>query len=342
MRINAAVIVTVIAAAATAAASPAAAAATSIELQSGFVLPSQQQQQQQQQQHAGPRRPCSSVAQPCPSHPGRTFCESDPAPGQCDDPMPHKPCPPCPAPSDDSGPPKTTGASVWSLDIVPPSAKSDYIVCNSRACRDGVAIKHGAVISSSVERAPLLDDGGTGHAGTPSWCSDPCPKGATALTSYWSDSLQDTLTTASKPPADGGYKSVHVEGYCLEDKPPLSSTLGASTQLLQYWSAARNDSFLVLKGGHWEAVAKQQGYVQRGAPECWALTPPPSSCRNGTDCGGTNLWTPWRSEPPDPSYTNPGAGMPVPRSSDILDWEYKSGANPGYGVKNALFEPFLH
>ena len=41
---------------------------------------------------------CTTKPQPCPGHPGATFCNSDPAPGQCDKPMPHKPCPPCPPP----------------------------------------------------------------------------------------------------------------------------------------------------------------------------------------------------------------------------------------------------
>jgi hypothetical protein len=39
---------------------------------------------------------CTTEPQPCPGHPGVTFCLSDPAPSQCDAPMPHKPCPPCP------------------------------------------------------------------------------------------------------------------------------------------------------------------------------------------------------------------------------------------------------
>ena len=42
---------------------------------------------------------CSSVPQPC-QEPGRKFCESDPAPGQCQGPPPTH-CPPCSA-----GPPK--------------------------------------------------------------------------------------------------------------------------------------------------------------------------------------------------------------------------------------------
>eukprot|EP01043_Picozoa_sp_COSAG02_P053919 COSAG02_NODE_6026_length_3863_cov_7.223433_4_plen_317_part_00 len=43
------------------------------------------------------RVPCTVTPQPCPSHPGRTFCASDPSSGQCDKPS-RKPCPPCPPP----------------------------------------------------------------------------------------------------------------------------------------------------------------------------------------------------------------------------------------------------
>jgi hypothetical protein len=42
--------------------------------------------------------PAPCPAQPCPSHHDRTYCPSDKAPGQCDAPMPHPPCPPCGAP----------------------------------------------------------------------------------------------------------------------------------------------------------------------------------------------------------------------------------------------------
>ena len=40
---------------------------------------------------------CTTTPQPCPSHPGRTFCASDKSPGQCDRPSVTK-CPPCPPP----------------------------------------------------------------------------------------------------------------------------------------------------------------------------------------------------------------------------------------------------
>lgn len=43
-----------------------------------------------------PRLQCNASAQPCSAHPGVTFCMSDNTSGQCDKPMPHKPCPPCP------------------------------------------------------------------------------------------------------------------------------------------------------------------------------------------------------------------------------------------------------
>lgn len=39
--------------------------------------------------------PCNSTPQPCPSHPGHTFCATDKTPGQCDRPS-VKICPPCP------------------------------------------------------------------------------------------------------------------------------------------------------------------------------------------------------------------------------------------------------
>ena len=41
----------------------------------------------------GVAAPCA--ASPCPGHPAVNFCPSNPASGQCDAPMPHKPCPPC-------------------------------------------------------------------------------------------------------------------------------------------------------------------------------------------------------------------------------------------------------
>ena len=45
-----------------------------------------------------PAAGCTTKPQLCPSHPGVTFCKSDPAAGQCDKAMPHKPCPACPPP----------------------------------------------------------------------------------------------------------------------------------------------------------------------------------------------------------------------------------------------------
>lgn len=48
--------------------------------------------------------PCTRTPQPCPNHPGRTFCASDPSPGQCDRPS-AKTCPPCPPPVPPKPPP---------------------------------------------------------------------------------------------------------------------------------------------------------------------------------------------------------------------------------------------
>eukprot|EP01050_Picozoa_sp_SAG11_P014298 SAG11_NODE_1744_length_4334_cov_32.676033_1_plen_54_part_00 len=33
---------------------------------------------------------CTTTPQPCPGHPGVTFCNSDPRAGQCGEKMPHK------------------------------------------------------------------------------------------------------------------------------------------------------------------------------------------------------------------------------------------------------------
>lgn len=41
---------------------------------------------------------CTTEPQPCPGHPGRTFCQSDSAAHQCDFPPRKTPCPPCPKP----------------------------------------------------------------------------------------------------------------------------------------------------------------------------------------------------------------------------------------------------
>jgi hypothetical protein len=51
-----------------------------------------------------PGGPCTTTPQPCPSHPGRTFCMSDKEPGQCDRPS-AKACPPCPQPPNHCVPP---------------------------------------------------------------------------------------------------------------------------------------------------------------------------------------------------------------------------------------------
>ena len=69
--------------------------------------------------------------------------------------------------------------------------------------------------------------------------------------------------------------------------------------------------------------------------------PAPITCRNGTNCGGTNLWTRWGdhgedSNPPNKTcsktWCNPSPnGIPFPQSKDLVGWSFKSGCNPGYG-----------
>ena len=60
-----------------------------------------------------------------------------------------------------------------------------------------------------------------------------------------------------------------------------------------------------------------------------------ATCRNGTDCGGTNEWTKWHDTTLPNStcntvWCNPGT-MPYPPSKDLVGWEFKSGCNSGYG-----------
>lgn len=155
--------------------------------------------------------------------------------------------------------------------------------------------------------------------------------GTVPLKSYFSEKLQDTLTVASSEGLawatnpEHGYKFMQIEGYCYSAK-----TKDGGAALTQYWSAGRNDSFLVVVGSGNEVAAKSAKYQEKWV-ECWsAPPPPPATCRAGTDCGGTGKWTTWEDKPPTPAYTNPGT-IPFPKSKDLLGWEYKSGSNPGYG-----------
>jgi hypothetical protein len=90
--------------------------------------------------------------------------------------------------------------------------------------------------------APFLKEAGAGDA---------------PLKSFFSESLQDTLTTASteglawaSDPAHG-YKFMQIEGYCSAKADP-----GGADELVQYWSAGRNDSYIVAKGSSDENSAK--------------------------------------------------------------------------------------
>jgi hypothetical protein len=99
--------------------------------------------------------------------------------------------------------------------------------------------------------------------------------GAVALKSFYSESLKDTLTTASAEglawaadPANG-YKLLQIEGYCSTAKPAASGGAAAELQLVQYWSASRNDSFLVPVGSVDERNALSTHYVKKWT-ECFA------------------------------------------------------------------------
>ena len=81
-----------------------------------------------------------------------------------------------------------------------------------------------------------------------------------------------------------GYKLLQIEGYC--STKPAGGSGAQAVELVQYWSAARNDSFIVPVGSSDEATAKRANYIQKWT-ECYAAPPPPPpNCRAGTDCGG--------------------------------------------------------
>jgi hypothetical protein len=79
--------------------------------------------------------------------------------------------------------------------------------------------------------------------------------GDVPLKSFFSESLQDTLTTASTEglawASAHGYKFMQIEGYCSTEADP-----GGAEELVQYWSAGRNDSYIVAKGSSDENSAK--------------------------------------------------------------------------------------
>lgn len=79
---------------------------------------------------------------------------------------------------------------------------------------------------------------------------------------FWSASLNDTLTTASAEglawaanPANG-YVFQRVEGYC---SPTPTAT--CQQELVTMWSNARKDSFLVAKTGEHYNTAVSAGYT---------------------------------------------------------------------------------
>ena len=89
-----------------------------------------------------------------------------------------------------------------------------------------------------------------------------------------------------------------------------------------------------------KTAAAYPGRAACAQPDCVSGSsqplPGPVTCRDGTQCGGTNLWTRWNdTDPPNETcysgWCNPGA-IPFPRSEDLVGWSFKSGCNPGYGA----------
>eukprot|EP00051_Salpingoeca_urceolata_P017548 m.240201 g.240201 ORF g.240201 m.240201 type:complete len:619 (+) comp18986_c1_seq11:169-2025(+) len=137
------------------------------------------------------------------------------------------------------------------------------------------------------------------------------PAGALALKTFHSASLKDTLTTASAAGlawasnASNGYVYLRVEGYC---QPSSAAPSGSyASRLLTYWSAQRKDSFIVASGSAHEQSALDAGY-QLAWDECVVVPE----------------WAVW----PDNAVQKQ---LPLPKSTDLLDWEYLPGANANYG-----------
>ena len=76
---------------------------------------------------------CSTTPQPCPSHPGRTFCSSSTAPNQCD--HPPAPCPPCPSPAP---PPPAAGAGKKTVLVF-------HLYSHRSLCQDRLGTTHKSV-----------------------------------------------------------------------------------------------------------------------------------------------------------------------------------------------------
>jgi hypothetical protein len=146
------------------------------------------------------------------------------------------------------------------------------------------------------------------------------------LKTFWSDKLNDTLTTGS---AEGlawaadplnGYVFQRDEGSCNTVNPGPSSVTSVVSEYVQLWSTDRSDSFLVEVGSPQQKNALSAKYIEKWH-ECYIVGP-------GVP-GATGLWTRWNNTPP-------AGGIPYPQSKDLLGWEYLSGANPGYGGGNLV------
>jgi len=128
----------------------------------------------------------------------------------------------------------------------------------------------------------------------------------------------------------------HPHGLRLEDSAAKCCTLCKAYKNCTIWSFATAPCYGMDGGCCYlkTAAALKHGVGTTSRYTSGSTSPLPKtdiSCRDGTNCGGTNLWTKWEDTSlPNETYSNPGK-MPFPKSTDLIDWEFKSGANPGYG-----------
>ena len=136
--------------------------------------------------------------------------------------------------------------------------------------------------------------------------------GLLPLQTFFSEQLNDTLTTASAAGLawasnpDHGYKYIRTECFCSAE-PPIGSPFDT---FVTYWSPQRHDTFLVKTGTIHEHDAISAGY-EKGWDECYSVPVPQE----------------WKLWPDDGA----AVGIPFPKSKDLVSFEYLEGANAAYG-----------
>ncbi len=145
--------------------------------------------------------------------------------------------------------------------------------------------------------------------------SGAAPTGAVQLQHWYSAERHDSLTFSSAAALaaakQAGYKFVRNEGFVF--KKPTGT---AQTELRLYWSAQRNDHFLVPADTVHEKDALAGGYARQSI-EGYCVGPPPPPPPPPP------AWTVWPSKVPKGG--DGGGVSPFEASADLTGFEYWSG-----------------